>query len=103
MMIAKYNKTQLKQSTIFGQKLIFYLAVSFCIHRKTALRVLDVCEENFKALPESHKKMIPKHLHILEEMRICVDFNAAMIKEITNFSKDMFENKKYEQVRGKLC
>ena len=43
--------------------------------------------------------MIPNHFKTLQEMRLCVDFNAAVIKEITNFCSGMFENKKYQQVK----
>ena len=46
--------------------------------------------------------MIPNHYNTLQQLRVCIDFNAAIIKEITNFCSGMFENKKYHQVSQDL-
>uniref|UniRef100_H2Y4A1 carnosine N-methyltransferase n=1 Tax=Ciona savignyi TaxID=51511 RepID=H2Y4A1_CIOSA len=84
------------------EELLHYMRVvnAFKGYRKSCLRQLDRCEENFRKLPESHQRMLPAHLRKIEDAKVCVDVNAALINEITSYCSNMFENRQYKELEN---
>nr|CAB3227258.1 UPF0586 protein C9orf41 [Phallusia mammillata] len=72
---------------------------AFKAYRRTALHALDAREKNFEAILESHKLMLPNHRKIFDDTRLCIDCNAAVIKEIIKSCGDVFENKQYSEIQ----
>ena len=84
---------------IYLELMFVFLTACLCF-RKTALRLLESREKNFDNLTSDHKQLLPNHKQTFDETRLCIDCNAAVIKELIQFSGDMFENTKYQEVRN---
>nr|XP_002129866.1 carnosine N-methyltransferase [Ciona intestinalis] len=83
------------------EEVLHYMRVvhAFKAYRSSCLRQLEQCEKNFRSLSVAHQEMLPDHLSTIDEAKVCVDVNAALITEITNYCGNMFENKEYREIK----